>query len=151
MQTDRLDTGGDNFSVVRLKRNVMARSNVGLFVSNRQSSTTDFNRVVGADAAISMSRNSDFQGFLARSWTAGRDGNSFAGRAKYNWFTDKYKLFAEHLYIVARLREDIGYVRRTDMGRSNAAEIWQPRRACPASATSCFGASWSTCLTRTAC
>jgi uncharacterized protein DUF5916/cellulose/xylan binding protein with CBM9 domain len=128
VQTDRFgSTPGSNYTVVRGKRNVLARSNIGWFVSNRQSSGSDYNRVAGGDATFTILKNTDIQGFLARSFTPGKNGDSFAGRAKYNWFTDKYELFAEHLYVGPDFQHDVGFVRRSDIQRSNAAAIWQPR------------------------
>jgi hypothetical protein len=128
VQTDRLDqTPGSNYTVMRAKRNVLARSNIGAFFSNRQARADNYNRVVGADATFALFKNTDFQGFLARSWTPGRSGDSFAGRAKYNWFTDRYELFAEHLYVGPEFQHDVGFVRRSDIQRSNLAAIWQPR------------------------
>jgi hypothetical protein len=128
VQTDRFeDLPGSNYTVVRAKRNVLARSNIGGFLSNRQSRAGEYNRVAGGDVTFSLFKNTDVQGFLARSWTPGRTGDSYAGRAKYNWFTDKYELFAEHLYVGPDFQHDIGFVRRTDMQRSNGAAIWQPR------------------------
>ncbi|HEX8028835.1 MAG TPA: DUF5916 domain-containing protein [Vicinamibacterales bacterium] len=125
-ETARVDAS--NYTVVRVKRNLLARSNVGLFASNRQGGEpVSFNRVAGADATFAVTRNTDVQGFLAGSWTDGRAGDAVAGRAKYNWFTDKYEVFAEHLYIGPDFQHDVGYVRRPDISRSNAAAIWQPR------------------------
>jgi hypothetical protein len=127
-QTDRAGAvPGSNSTVVRAKRNVLARSNVGGFLSNRQSSPSEYNRVVGGDATFTLFKNTDLQGFVARSFTPGRNGDSFSGRAKYNWFTDQYELFAEHLYIGPDFQHDIGFVRRTDIQRSNAVAVWQPR------------------------
>jgi hypothetical protein len=128
VQTDRFEnTPGSNYTVVRTKRNLLARSNLGAFFSNRQSRADDYNRVAGADATFTLFKNTDLQGFLARSWTPGRNGDAFAGRAKYNWFTDRYELFAEHLYVGPEFQHDVGFVRRSDIQRSNVAAIWQPR------------------------
>ncbi len=128
VRTDRVGTSpGSGYTVLRTKRNVLARSNLGSFLSNRQSAGGDFNRVAGADATLTLFKNTDIQGFLARSWTSGRKGNAYAGRAKYNWFTDQYELFGEYLYVGPEFQHDVGFVRRTDVQRSNGAAIWQPR------------------------
>ncbi len=132
VQTDRKDLlPGSNYAVFRAKRNLFARSNIGTFLSNRQSRSGEYNRVAGGDATFTLFKNTDLQGFLARSWTPGRSGDSFAGRAKYNWFTDKYELFAEHLYVGPEFQHDVGFVQRQDIQRSNLAAIWQPRPAVP--------------------
>ena len=128
VQTGRFEgTQGSNYLVVRAKRNVLARSNVGLFASNRQASGSDYNRVIGGDVNFTVFRNTDLQGFLAKSTTPGVTGNDYAGRAKYNWFTDLHEIFLEHLYVGPEFRHDVGFVRRTGIQRTDAAYIWQPR------------------------
>ena len=128
VQTSRLnDTPGSNYLVFRGKRNVLARSNVGVFASNRQATSSDYNRVIGADANFTIFKNTDVQGFLAKSSTPGLDGNDYAGRAKYNWFTDRREIFVEHLYVGPEFKHDVGFVRRTGVQRTDAAYIWQPR------------------------
>jgi hypothetical protein len=128
VQTGQLNgTPGSNYLVLRAKRNVLARSNVGLFASNRQATTSDYNRVVGGDVNFSVFKNTDIQGFLAKSATPGVHGNDYSGRVKYNWFTDLHEIFVEHLYVGPEFRHDVGFVRRTDIQRTDAAHIWQPR------------------------
>jgi uncharacterized protein DUF5916/cellulose/xylan binding protein with CBM9 domain len=124
---DQENTPGSNYLVFRTKRNILARSNVGTFFSNRQSSSSDFNRVVGGDANFTLLKNTDIQGFLAKSFTDGPGGDDYAGRAKYNWFTDLHEVFLEHLYVGRDFEHDVGFVRRTGVRRSDAAYIWQPR------------------------
>src|SRR5262249_11173796 len=97
---------GSNYLVFRAKRNVLARSNVGFFVSNRQATASDYNRVVGGDVNFTLFKNTDVQGFLAKSATPGVTGNDYAGRAKYNWFTDLHEVFLEHLYIGPDFKHD---------------------------------------------
>jgi hypothetical protein len=128
VQTDRFDqTPGSNYAVVRAKRNILARSNVGWFFSNRQSGEDDFNRVFGADANFTIFKNTDIQGFLGRSVTPGRRGNDVVGRVKYNWLSDLYEVFVEHLYIGPDFQHDVGFVRRGAIQRTDSAFIWEPR------------------------
>jgi uncharacterized protein DUF5916/cellulose/xylan binding protein with CBM9 domain len=128
VQTERFEqTGPANYTVLRAKRNVLARSSVGLFVSNRQTDTTDYNRVFGADANFTVRKNTDVTGFVGKSWTPGRDGNDWVGRAKYNWLTDQYEVFLEHLYVGPDFQHDVGFVRRRDVQRTDAVAVWQPR------------------------
>ncbi len=128
VQTGRFGaTPASNYLVLRAKRNVLARSNIGVLVSNRQASGSDYNRVIGGDANFTLFKNTDIQGFLAKSSTPGVTGNDYAGRAKYNWFTDLHEVFLEHLWVGPEFRHDVGFVRRTDVQRSDAAYIWQPR------------------------
>lgn len=128
VQTGQHDaTDGSNYLVFRAKRNVLARSNIGVFASSRQASAADHNRVIGGDVNFTLFKNTDIQGFLAKSSTPGIRGNDYTGRAKYNWFTDLHEIFLEHLYIGPAFKHDVGFVRRTGIQRSDAAYIWQPR------------------------
>ncbi|MEO5896210.1 MAG: DUF5916 domain-containing protein [Vicinamibacterales bacterium] len=128
VQTDRFEgRPGSNYTVFRGKRNILARSNIGLFASNRQSSGGDYNRVIGADANFTLFKNTDVQGFIGRSITPGRKGDDMVGRVKYNWYTDIYEVFVEHLYVGKDFQHDVGFVRRTDVERTDTAFIWEPR------------------------
>jgi hypothetical protein len=128
VQTDRFEeTPGANYFVFRAKRNVLARSNVGLFASNRQSSGDDYNRVVGGDVNFTVRKNTDIAGFLAKSFTPGLTGNDWVGRAKYNWLTDLYEVFVEHLFVGPDFQHDVGFVRRRNVQRTDALAVWEPR------------------------
>lgn len=128
VQTGRFEeTPGSNYLVFRAKRNVLARSNVGLFASNRQSSSADYNRVIGGDANFTVGKNTDVMGFIGKSFTPGRSGNDWAGRAKYNWLTDIYEVFVEHLYIGPGFEHDVGFIRRRNIQRTDVAGVWEPR------------------------
>jgi hypothetical protein len=118
---------GSNYTVIRAKRNVLARSNVGMFVSNRQAAGGDYNRVIGADANFTVFRNTDIQGFIGRSMTPGRPGNDTVGRFKYNWLTDLYEVFVEHLYIGPDFQHDVGFLRRSGIQRTDVTGVWEPR------------------------
>lgn len=128
VQTGLFDgRAGSNYTVFRAKRNVLARSNVGMFASNRQSTGGDYNRVFGADANFTLFKNTDIQGFIGKSSTPGRHGNDMVGRAKYNWLTDLYEVYVEHLYVGPEFQHDVGFVRRQGVQRTDSAFIWEPR------------------------
>jgi hypothetical protein len=128
VQTDDFEsTPGSNYTVFRTKRNILARSNVGLFASNRQASGSDYNRVVGADANFTIFKNTDIQGFIGRSITPGLNGDDTVGRLKYNRLTDIFEIFVEHLYVGEDFQHDVGFVRRRGIQRTDTALIWEPR------------------------
>lgn len=121
------EVAGSNYTVFRAKRNLLARSNVGMFVSARESADGDHNRVIGTDANFTLFRNTDVQGFVGRSSTPGKDGDDTVGRIKYNWLTDLYEVFVEHLYIGPEFQHDVGFVRRTGIQRTDMTGVWEPR------------------------
>jgi hypothetical protein len=118
----------DNYSVVRVKKNILARSNVGAFITNRQSgAANDRNSFAGAESNFSLLKNTELHASLGRAFTQGATGDQMMGRLKFDRFTEKYELFAEHLYIGDDFRHDLGYVQRNGVRRSNAIVTWDPR------------------------
>lgn len=118
---------GSNYTVFRLKRNILARSNIGTFISSRQSSSNNYNRVIGSDANFTLFKNTDIQGSIGKSFTPGKTGNDYVGRFKYNWLSEKYELFVDHLYVGDDFQNDIGYIRRKGIERTQSVGVWQPR------------------------
>ena len=60
-----------NFTVLRVRRDVLQRSSIGALFTNRSESTVSpgSNQVFGADANFVLSQNTSFGGYLARSQT----------------------------------------------------------------------------------
>jgi len=128
VQTDRFEgRPHSNYAVLRAKRNVSGRSNVGVFASNHVAGGGRANTVLGADLNFSIFKNSDLAGFVGRSSTPGLRGNDWVGRGKFNYFTDLHEVFLEHLYVGPAFQHDVGFVRRRDVQRTDAAYIFQPR------------------------
>ncbi len=65
-----------NFSVVRLHRDILRRSNIGVMFTNRSSSPTvpGSNQAYGFDGAFSFFRNVTVSGYYARSESPNRQG-----------------------------------------------------------------------------
>ena len=63
-----------NFTVVRVRRDVLQRSSIGALFTNRSASTVPpgSNQVFGADANFAISRDASLGGYLAKPNTAGR-------------------------------------------------------------------------------
>ena len=62
-----------NFSIVRVKQDVLVRSNIGAIVVNKQTQISaegrdTYNRAGGLDFSVSPSNSVNFQGFYARTW-----------------------------------------------------------------------------------
>ena len=71
VQTEELpeeNIRASNYGVVRVKRNVFSRSNVGGFlISREQGGTRDYNRVYGADASFTFFKYLNIGGMLGKS------------------------------------------------------------------------------------
>jgi hypothetical protein len=84
MQTDEVGTDpGNNFSVMRVSRELRNRSGIGAMFVNRSATgdlarADNWNRTYGADARVGVGEHFTLSGFGARTETPGRTGRDFA-------------------------------------------------------------------------
>ncbi|MFM8534662.1 MAG: DUF5916 domain-containing protein [Acidimicrobiia bacterium] len=122
-----------NFSALRLKRNLLRRSNVGVMATRRGPSLgsgADDSYTAGVDATMLFFKSINITSYYAM--TSTRDsrgakvtGASYRGRFDYN--ADRYGATAEHMLIDADFRPEVGYVRRNDIRRSFGQLRFSPR------------------------
>jgi len=133
-----IETGDDpdvktprtNFSVVRVKRDILRRSTIGAMVTNRTATAAlpgVSNVAFGADAAFSFFQNLNLGGYYARSETDGfkRDNDSYLGR--FDYAGDRYGAQAQYLKVGDNFAPDVGFVRRDNMRRSFGQLRFSPR------------------------
>ena len=131
LQTDRVEgvAPETNFSVVRVKRDVLRRSNVGALFTNRSKSTQvdGTNQVYGVDGNFNFGQTTNFGGFYAQSRTPGlnSDNESYVGRA--NYAGDKYGLGGEYIVVGDNFNPEVGLVRRDDFRRYSTTARFSPR------------------------
>ena len=118
MQTDREGAApSQNFSVLRLKGNILARSYVGaMFTRNTGSTLGGSNRALGFDSNFTFFRYLNLQGFLSKTFSTGLDGKDWAGKGAISWNADRFVFRAEHLQIEENFRPEMGFVRRAEPG-----------------------------------
>jgi len=123
-----------NFSALRLKRNVLRRSNVGVMATRRApglgTSGADSSYTAGVDATMLFFKSINVTSYYALTNTpdatgASVTGSSYRGRFDYN--ADRYGATAEHMLIDRDFRPEVGYVRRTDIRRSAGQLRFSPR------------------------
>ncbi|MCC7416887.1 MAG: carbohydrate binding family 9 domain-containing protein [Acidobacteria bacterium] len=109
---------GSNYSVVRLKRNVLGRSSIGGFVLNREiMDGGDFNRVYGGDANLVFYRYLTINGLWAKSDQPGNAANDWMSAGSITWDSDLLLAGVETVAVEPDFRDDLGYVPRRDMRR----------------------------------
>jgi hypothetical protein len=132
IQTDEKPGAGalaTNFSVVRLKRDILRRSNIGLLATRRTPAAgrSGANDVVGADANLAFFKNVSVVGYYARTATPGATGDQSSYRGRFDYAGDRYGLQLEHLLVGDRFTPDIGFLRRSDFRRSSLGARFSPR------------------------
>jgi hypothetical protein len=118
-----------NFSVVRLKRDVLRKSSIGLIATER-SVTIDgrgSNTVYGVDGAFAFFDNLSFDTYWARTRTTGLSDDDTSSRAALTYGGDRYGLELERLSVGEHFNPEVGFVRRFDMRRHSAQARFSPR------------------------
>ncbi len=132
VQTDE-DVGSGavptNFSVVRLKRDVLRRSSVGGMFTGRSVSTAGqgANYTYGVDANFSFYDNLNINAYLAGTDTPRRRGDDTSHQAKLDYNGDRWGVLFDHLDVGANFNPEIGFVRRDDLRRNFAKVRYSPR------------------------
>jgi hypothetical protein len=114
--TRRADgTPANSYSVLRLRKNLFASSDIGGIFMMRQSaeSGADYNRVYGLDANIRFFGNLDWNSYLIKSSTPGFDRGQYAVRSTLNWEGNFFHGKGGVMSLGDAFNDELGYVRRT--------------------------------------
>jgi hypothetical protein len=134
IQTDAdpiLGAAATNFTVARLKRNIMSRSSIGIIATNRSPTPagSGSNQVFGVDGAFAFFSNMFIDTYYARTRTPDREGNAESYRAQVVNNGDRYGFQYDHLVVGRDFNPEIGFVRRRDFRRHFGKVQFTPRPA----------------------
>ena len=134
IQTDDVASAGaasTNFTVVRLKRDILRRSRIGGIFTGRSVSTEGdgSNAAFGLDAAFSFYDNVNFNGYYARTRTPGLEGDDESYQAAFTYNGDRYALGVDHLLVGDNFNPELGFLRRDDFRRTFVQAQFSPRPA----------------------
>ena len=118
-----------NYTVARLKRNVLSSSSVGLIALNRQGAVggRDYNRSFGIDGVFTLPSNVNVTSLLAKSFSPGIDGRDMAGALSIDWTADLFGLRGSYLDIQEDFNAEMGFIPRVDIRRTQLGASWTPR------------------------
>ena len=132
IQTDDVpsaDAASTNFTVLRVKRDILRRSRIGGIFTGRSVSTVDdgSNEAFGLDAAFSFYDNVNFNGYYARTKTPGLEGDDASYQAAFTYNGDLYAVGIDHLLVGDNFNPEIGFLRRDDFRRTLVQAQFSPR------------------------
>ena len=118
-----------NFAVVRVRRDILRRSNIGLIAVNRSAngSRRTGNQTFGIDGIFSFFQHLNVNTFLLRTHTPGLRDNANTHRVQLDYNADRYGLVLENMVIGKDFNPEVGYVRRVDIRRNMAQVRFSPR------------------------
>jgi hypothetical protein len=119
------------FSVVRLKRDVLRRSAIGVLATARSATGADTggSYAYGVDGTFGFFESLSINTYWARTRTEGQADEGVSYRAQLDYNADRYGVELERLVVDERFDPAIGFVRRDDMRRSFASFRFSPRPA----------------------
>jgi hypothetical protein len=123
------NTGRTNFSVVRIRRDVLQRSAIGIMATNRSQASNGrgANQLYGVDAALLFYENLIINTYYARTHTGGAGGEGTSYSGKLNWAADRYGLAIEHLTVGRGFTPDVGFMSRSEFRRTFGSGRFSPR------------------------
>ena len=123
--------GSTNFSVVRVKRDILRRSSIGGIFTNRSLavSGSGSTQAYGVDAGFAFFTNVQLGGYYARTRTEGIDADDDSYQAKFTYEGDRYGASVSQVKVGGGFNPEIGFVRRDDFRKSSASLRFSPRPA----------------------
>jgi uncharacterized protein DUF5916 len=118
-----------NFSVVRVKRDVLRRSSIGAMITNRSAAVAapGSNQAYGLDAAFSFFDNVGFGGYYARTETSGVHGDNDSYQALADYGADRYGAHIEYMKVGEHFNPEVGFVSRVNFRRTYGTLRFSPR------------------------
>ena len=118
-----------NFSVVRLKHDILRRSSVGVLYTGRSASQNGGQRNdgYGVDGTFTFFDNLIFNTYWARTHTPGLVDDDTSHRLQMDYGADRYGVRLERLVVGEHFSPEVGFVRRDDMRRHSGQLRFSPR------------------------
>ena len=134
VQTDDQPSRGvpsTNFSVLRLRRDILRRSNIGMLYTRRSESLArnGSNDAYGVDAAFGFFNFLNITTYLAQTRSPGRSDDDTSYRTNLNYNADRYGVQLERLAVGSNFNPEVGFLRRSDFTQSSGSLRFSPRPA----------------------
>ena len=122
-------TASTNFSVARVKRDILRRSAVGALFTGRSVSVdgSGTNQVFGVDGVFSFYDNLNINSYLAKSETSGLSGDDLSYQTQLDYNGDRWGVKLDRLMVDTNFNPEVGFVRREDFQRNFGSFRFSPR------------------------
>ncbi len=118
-----------NFTVVRVKRDILRRSTVGAIFTNRSVSLVGdgSSKVYGVDGRLAFYDDFSLAGYFANTQTPARNGKDNSYQGRFDYAGDRYGLAYGHLVVEDRFIPEVGFVPRDNFRQNSALARFSPR------------------------
>jgi hypothetical protein len=117
------------FSAIRLRRDILRRSSVGLIATGRWPAVSglDENATAGVDADLRFFQNVQTNLYWARTSSPGLRGDDASYRGRFNYAGDRYGFEVDRVVVGSNFNPEVGFVRRTDFALNTLSARFSPR------------------------
>ena len=134
IRTGDVDPAGidpTDYSVVRIKRDVLSRSTIGGMFTRRSVAVAGpgSNEAYGIDGTYAYSLNGSVDAYYARTSTGGLTGDDESYQVRFDYSGDRYGASAGVVKVGEDFNPEIGFARRTDFRRTAGSLRFSPRPA----------------------
>lgn len=116
-----------NYSIMRVKRDILMRSGVGFIAVNKEPRGEGFNRTLGVDANLTLLQHLYIDSFLLQTTTQGVEGDGGAGYLKVRWLDEFLDVYIYRLDVEDDLDPQVGFVKRAGVEENKAFIKIKPR------------------------
>jgi len=128
IQADEFETTpSTNFSVIRLRRDILSRSEVGGIFINKHDTDGRFNRTFGADVNLRFLTYLEINSSLLKTNTPGIEDDEMASDFTVTWTDPKLEVEGKYLSIEDNFNPEVGFVPRVGMRKSRGKFAVKPR------------------------
>jgi hypothetical protein len=121
-----------NFSVIRVKRDILKRSNVGVLYTRRDETASGGKApadTLGIDSLFSLSPALNINGYYARTHDRTLKGKDDSHLVSFDYNADRYGFQLQRLKVGTNFIPQVGFLRRSDFRRSFMQARFSPRPA----------------------
>ncbi|MFW5904822.1 MAG: hypothetical protein ACOCUZ_01265, partial [bacterium] len=124
-----LSAESTNFTVLRLRRDVLARSSVGVLWEHRTNSATasGSNTAWGLDGSFGLTDDINVLGYYAETRTPGLTGMDASYRGRFGFGADEWGATVDHMVVGDDFNPEIGFVRRKGFRQTALSGRHSPR------------------------
>ena len=122
-------TASTNFTVLRVRRDILRRSSVGGIFTNRSVSLVGpgGSQAYGVDGTFSLYENLDFVTYYARTRTPQADDRDASYQGRFDYGADLYGLTVNHIVVEENFLPEVGFLQRENYRRTNLSGRFSPR------------------------
>ena len=120
-----------DFSVLRVKRDILSRSRVGLILTDRSKSTISAgsNQLLGVDGQFNFLTDFEISGFLTKTETDGLEDDDLSYMGNFEYNGDRYGFRSGYLVVEENFNPELGFKRRNNFRQYEGAARFSPRIA----------------------